>query len=104
MVSMGHSRSVREPATFVGRRVRWAGPPQHGFISPAYRRALAAGDTRLPTAAERLELQPGDEGVITELVATAAGGGQYALQFDSGYEVEVVLPSDLVDMAAPQGT
>lgn len=98
MAGMGH-RTISEPAALLGRRVRWCGPPQHGFLASTYRTALAGGDRRPPTAAEQPALRAGDEGVITELVATTAAGAQYALRFDSGYELEVVLPSTLVDVA-----
>lgn len=82
----------------VGTRVRWCGPSQSGFVARSYWAAVAAGVQRPPTPAERLELHPGDEGVVTALVGVTAAGQQCALRFDSGYEVDVVLPSALVDV------
>ena len=59
---------------------------------------MAAAETRPLVAADQLELQPGAEGIIADLVATTAGGGQHTPRFDTGNELEIILPAALGDV------
>ena len=80
-------------ASYVGSRVQWIAGPQTGYVMPDYWKAVASGERRLPTAAERRELRTGEDGTVTELVSVTAAGHTYAIRFSGGYELETILPA-----------
>jgi hypothetical protein len=79
--------------SYVGTRVQWIGPPQTGQVAPAYWAAVDAGEQRPPTPQERRELATGEEGTVTKVLGETTAGGHYVIRFDSGYELETVLPA-----------
>lgn len=94
---MGESPTVEPARPLVGRRVRWCGPAQQGYLTPAYRAALAAGHDRPPQPDEQLVLRPCEVGTITDLIATTRVGDQVSIRFDSGYELDTIVPTGLIE-------
>lgn len=84
-------------AGYTGRRVAWRGPAQDG-VAAAYWASADAG-ARLPRPDERTRVVAGDQGVVGELVRVTAVGHWYAVLFDTGHELETVLPApELIEL------
>lgn len=84
------------PAGYTGRRVAWRGPAQAG-VSAAYWASADAGE-RLPRPEEQTRVAAGDHGTVGELARVTEVGHWYVIQFDSGHELETVLPADLIEL------
>ncbi|HEX4814554.1 MAG TPA: hypothetical protein VFV66_17580 [Nonomuraea sp.] len=85
------------PTGFTGRRVAWRGPAQTG-VSAAYWASADAGD-RLPRPDERTRVAAGDHGTVGELTRVTELGHWYVIRFDTGHELETVLPGpDLIEL------
>lgn len=79
------------PAGYTGRSVVWLGPTQPG-ISTGYWASADAGE-RLPQPDEKTQVGAGDHGIVGELVRVSEVGHWYVIRFDSGHELETVLPA-----------
>jgi hypothetical protein len=79
--------------TYVGKRVAWRGTTLRGFIPHGQQRAIIDGTQPLPAPEDMLELHPGDQGEVIELVTVTSAGHAYAIRFANDYEIEAVLPS-----------